>query len=35
MLELSLSNVGGRVHIVEDFDINYLDITTIQNVYKD
>ena len=35
MLEPSLSYVGGKVLIVEDFEIDHLDIASIQNVYKE
>ena len=34
-MEPRLSYVRGRVHIMGDLDIDYLDFTTIQNVYKD
>ena len=29
-----LDYIGGRIHILEDFDIEALDILTILNVYK-
>ena len=35
VLEPRSSYVGGRVLIVEDFEIDHLDITSIHNVYKD
>ena len=34
VLEPRLSYVGGRVLIVEDFEIDHLDITSIHNMYK-
>ena len=35
MLESSLSYMGGKVLIVEDFEIDHLDIASIHNVYKE
>ena len=29
-----LNYVGGSVHMLEEFDVEYLDIIAIQNVYK-
>ena len=35
VLEPSLSYVGGKILIVEDFEIDHLDIESIHNVYKE
>ena len=32
--ESRLNHVGGRVHILKDFDIENVDIITFENVYK-
>ena len=34
IMDPELHNVGGNVHIVEDFDMDFLSIITIKDVYK-
>ena len=33
-MDLVLSYAGGRVHIIKDFDVNFLFIINVKDVYK-
>ena len=34
IMDLVLHYVGGNVHIVEDFDVDFLSIINVKDVYK-